>query len=172
VTQGMHCIVLRMSTLNPGQASGHNQRQGMNGAQTNEQFEAALAEVWARTYPVIVERINAIEVIVSDCAELAPSARQIAQGREGAHKLAGVLGTFGLDRGSQLARELEDHFEGFWVDTDTDAVATLVAEPRSVVEGGATRPGIQRQPDPRLSNPQLSLAPVTRTTLALHVLGR
>lgn len=108
----------------------------MNGPKTNEQFKAALAEVWARTYPVLLKRIETIEGVIPEFTEPPPSAEQITRGREEAHKLAGVLGTFGLDQGSKLARELEARLEGAQGDLDTRTIATLLAELRCVMEGG------------------------------------
>jgi HPt (histidine-containing phosphotransfer) domain-containing protein len=53
-----------------------------------------------------------------------------------AHKLAGVLGTFGLTRGTVLARELEIMYSR-QTDPESDSaerLATIAAELRTIVE--------------------------------------
>lgn len=53
-----------------------------------------------------------------------------------AHKLAGVLGTFGLTRGTDLARELEINFsrENGPDPTYAERLAAIAAELRAMVE--------------------------------------
>lgn len=67
----------------------------------------ALGEIWDRAYPVTIQRIGSIEDAATELARERPDAARLDAGRSDAHKLAGVLGTFGLDRGTQLARGLE-----------------------------------------------------------------
>lgn len=83
----------------------------------------ALAEVWTRNLPSIGERVDTIERAV-EAAEKGELGADLAAGaREAAHKLAGSLGSFGLARGSDLARELERRH----VDT-TELASALRAE--------------------------------------------
>lgn len=77
-----------------------------------ESVEEALAEVWDRAYPVTIQRIDSIEGAATELAREQPDAARIDAGRADAHKLAGVLGTFGLDRGTQLAKGLEARLQG------------------------------------------------------------
>lgn len=104
-----------------------------------EQIQAALAEVWDRMRPVVFERVAAVEQAAAALVGDAPDAEIVEAGRGAAHKLAGVLGTFGLDRGTELARELEAGFGA--ADTpnagaqDTAELARLAAELRTVVQG-------------------------------------
>ncbi len=71
--------------------------------------EAALSQaidrLWARFLPEIRERVAILEAAASAVAagKLSATRRQAAQAA--AHKLAGVLGTFSLTRGTVLARE-------------------------------------------------------------------
>ncbi len=63
--------------------------------------------LWARFLPDIKARVSVLETAAQSAREgkLKPKQREAAQ--TAAHKLAGVLGTFGLTQGTILARELE-----------------------------------------------------------------
>ena len=73
--------------------------------------EAALAQaidrLWVRFLPEIRERVAILESAAAALAakKLTRSRREAA--KAAAHKLAGVLGTFNLTRGTILARESE-----------------------------------------------------------------
>ena len=68
---------------------------------------AALDRLWVQYLPLMQERVEVLEAAAKDLAAgpLSVDRQQAAQAA--AHKLAGVLGTFGLTRGTELARELE-----------------------------------------------------------------
>jgi len=67
----------------------------------------ALDRMWARFLPQMQERVDTMDAVAQAfvAGPLSPELQQEAQ--SAAHKLAGVLGTFGLTRGTELARELE-----------------------------------------------------------------
>jgi HPt (histidine-containing phosphotransfer) domain-containing protein len=65
--------------------------------------EAGLNQIWQRTRPLLLARVATVERAILATATEA----EIDSGRTESHRLAGVLGTFGLDRGTELARELE-----------------------------------------------------------------
>ncbi len=67
----------------------------------------ALDGLWQRFLPEMIERVTTLEsaAIAVTGSSFAPEQREAAQAA--AHKLAGVLGTFGLARGTEIARELE-----------------------------------------------------------------
>jgi HPt (histidine-containing phosphotransfer) domain-containing protein len=67
----------------------------------------ALNQLWARFLPQIEERVAILESAASAFTAGQLSAGQSAAASSAAHKLAGVLGTFGLARGTDLGRELE-----------------------------------------------------------------
>ena len=81
-----------------------------SGDQRDTPLSQAIDRLWVRFLPEIKERIAIIQVAADALAAgtLITSRRQAAY--EAAHKLAGVLGTFGLTRGTVLARELEIGF--------------------------------------------------------------
>ena len=72
----------------------------------------AMNRLWARFLPQLEERVATLESAASALAQgkLVPAQRQ--QASAVAHKLAGVLGTFGLDEGTNLARETELAYAG------------------------------------------------------------
>jgi len=63
--------------------------------------------LWARFLPDIRARVSVLETTARAASEGALTATQCEAAHSAAHKLAGVLGTFGLTRGTVLARELE-----------------------------------------------------------------
>jgi HPt (histidine-containing phosphotransfer) domain-containing protein len=81
-----------------------------------ESPELALAEamnrLWAKFLPQLEERVATLEIAASALASgtLSTSGKQEASAN--AHKLAGVLGTFGLNEGTELAREAEGTYQG------------------------------------------------------------
>jgi HPt (histidine-containing phosphotransfer) domain-containing protein len=77
-----------------------------------EAMAEALNRLWNQFRPQMVERVSALEA-----ANLALSANKLSKNQQGeansaAHKLAGVLGTFGLTKGTVLAREAELLYAG------------------------------------------------------------
>jgi HPt (histidine-containing phosphotransfer) domain-containing protein len=72
-----------------------------------QEIANALDRLWAQFLPLMKERMGALEA-----AAVAFAANQLSEAQHhtasaAAHKLAGSLGSFGLTRGTVLARELE-----------------------------------------------------------------
>jgi HPt (histidine-containing phosphotransfer) domain-containing protein len=105
----------------------------MDGSDANT-VKAALADIWERNLPLIRERVTAIEQAAAELAKPSPNADRIAHGQAEAHKLAGVLGSFGLSRGTELARSLEGDL-GAERGGDAKELVRAAAELRSVIEG-------------------------------------
>ena len=95
-------------------------------------LNAALDRLWARFLPEMRERATIIEIAVQSLASGALSAGQKEAAASAAHKLAGVLGTFSLQRGTELARELELAFTS--VPNDALRLGKLASELRVVIE--------------------------------------
>lgn len=72
----------------------------------------ALDGLWQRFLPDIIERVDVLQsaAMAVSGSGLDPDRQEAAQ--VAAHKLAGVLGTFGLTRGTELAREVESILAG------------------------------------------------------------
>jgi HPt (histidine-containing phosphotransfer) domain-containing protein len=67
----------------------------------------ALDALWAKFLPEMEERVATLETAAAAFKEHSLSDDEREAAHAAAHKLAGVLGTFGLTHGTELARELE-----------------------------------------------------------------
>ncbi len=74
---------------------------------TQSDLNTALDELWLRFLPTLFERVTTLESAAAAFAAYNLTGEQQEAAFAAAHKLAGVLGTFSLDRGTKLARELE-----------------------------------------------------------------
>ena len=72
-----------------------------------EQSRELLKQIWLRNRSTTMERLSVVESALADLSAgaLAPDRREAALGE--AHKLRGILGTYGFDEGSVLAGEAE-----------------------------------------------------------------
>jgi HPt (histidine-containing phosphotransfer) domain-containing protein len=113
-------------------------------------LEQAMDRLWVRFLPEIRERVANLEAaaVAVTAKTLSDSGRDAAQAA--AHKLAGVLGTFSLTHGTDVARELEvaySHESAEGAATGKH-LATLAAELRTMIEKRKTgiesrKPGIE-----------------------------
>ena len=71
---------------------------------------AALDQLWTRFLPQIRERVSILKSAARSLAAGCLTDPEQEEAGAAAHKLAGTLGTFGLTRGTVLARELECAF--------------------------------------------------------------
>src|SRR5215469_4025734 len=76
-------------------------------ASSNEAIAVAMRRLWDQYLPQIEERVASLEVAANAVSGDTLGQDLRASAGSAAHKLAGVLGTFGLDLGTQLAREAE-----------------------------------------------------------------
>ena len=100
-------------------------------------LSAALDRMWIQFLPQMNERVGILETAAQAFAAGPLPVDRQDEAQAAAHKLAGVLGTFGLTRGTVLARELESKFAresspGRKVGAKLAEIAT---ELRSMVEG-------------------------------------
>jgi HPt (histidine-containing phosphotransfer) domain-containing protein len=77
----------------------------------------ALDRLWKQYLPAMKERVAILEKAARNLADRELSDEERAEANNAAHKLAGVLGTFGLTKGTVLAREAEILYSG---DNGTD----------------------------------------------------
>jgi HPt (histidine-containing phosphotransfer) domain-containing protein len=84
-----------------------DQPDGDQRDELDAKIERALDELWVRFLPDIEDRVKVLAgAAAALCAgDFAPESRVAAE--SAAHKLAGILGTFNLNRGTELAREFE-----------------------------------------------------------------
>lgn len=104
--------------LNPGREQGRQGGRGAEGQggkeksqvvspQVEEQFQQAMGGLWKQYEGLMVQRLAVLEELAAALSNktLTQELRKSAE-RE-AHKLAGVLGMFEQDNGTQMAREIE-----------------------------------------------------------------
>jgi HPt (histidine-containing phosphotransfer) domain-containing protein len=72
----------------------------------------AMNRLWAQYLPQIEDRVRALESAAAAHRDGSLTREQREQATAAAHKLAGVLGTFGLSEGTSLAREAEEFYSG------------------------------------------------------------
>ncbi|HET6170879.1 MAG TPA: Hpt domain-containing protein [Terracidiphilus sp.] len=89
---------------------------------------AAMKRLWVQFLPQLEERVRVLESAAAAVAEGSLTAEQREQASSAAHKLAGVLGTFGLNEGTELAREAESFYSS-GLEADRDACQRLAQIP-------------------------------------------
>ena len=70
-------------------------------------LEDAIARIWDRSKPLTRERLAKIEAAVALIERGRSDANVLEEAIGAAHQLAGSLGTFGLQDGTLLARQIE-----------------------------------------------------------------
>jgi hypothetical protein len=68
---------------------------------------ALIAELWQRHLPSLCERLDVLDHIAASSAAGSMSDRQREEGIAISHKLAGSLGMYGYQRGTEIASQLE-----------------------------------------------------------------
>ncbi len=110
------------------------------GSRADAAFSQAIDGLWVRFLPEITERVTILEAAARAAGEGTLTGKQRETAQAAAHKLAGVLGTFGLTRGTVLARELELTFarESSPRRDASVKLTKVAAELRTMVEGRAS----------------------------------
>lgn len=93
---------------------------------------AALDRLWARFLPEIQTRVGILETASAAFAAGRLSSEQREAAKNSAHKLAGVLGSYGLAEGTRMARELEEFYSGATV--GSGRLGEITAVLRGIVE--------------------------------------
>ena len=93
-------------------------------------LDDAMARIWDRSRPLTRERLAKIEAAVALITRGRCPAGTLEEAQHAAHQLAGSLGTFGLQDGTLLARQIETELrEG----RDPDRLASLAGRLRSLL---------------------------------------
>ena len=66
-----------------------------------------LQALWVKNYPLLLERMKLLHAAKDKLNAGCLNEQTRKDGEEAAHKLAGILGTFGLPQGSVLASKIE-----------------------------------------------------------------
>jgi len=102
----------------------------------------ALDKLWAHFLPEMRNRVAALEEAAAACAGHTLTTAQFREAHSAAHKLAGTLGSFGLARGTDLARELEALYARDKA-PDTaqgERLTSLAAELKSIIDSRRSSP--------------------------------
>jgi len=99
-----------------------------------EHIAEALNRLWTRFLPEIEHRLALVESAsgAASAGALDSATRQAAH--EAAHKLAGSLGTFGLQRGTELARQIEHILDEEVPSSAANDLKLWTAELRSLIQ--------------------------------------
>jgi len=76
-------------------------------AKEQQLMAEALDRMWAKFLPQLTERVDVLETAATALSAGRLTLEQRSAAHAAAHKLAGVLGTFSLTKGTVLAREAE-----------------------------------------------------------------
>lgn len=93
----------------------------------------AMARLWAKFRPEIERRVAVLEAASAALGAGTLSTQQREAAHADAHKLAGSLGTFGLHRGTDLARMAESALAADPVRATAPEFTEWVAEIRALV---------------------------------------
>ena len=110
------------------------------------ELDSALAMLWDRHRPNIMERISLLELTTADVLRDVIDDEGIVEGSDAAHKLAGSLGTFGFDAASRAALEAESLLRESTIDGRllAETVTTLRASIEEVEDLSKTGEGSDR----------------------------
>ncbi len=111
--------------------------------QTHEQkLQAMLSALWIRSRNTVAERAAQLQEAGTLLLEHRLDQATQLSAVDSAHKLAGVLGTFGLPRGTDLAREAEVLFgrADKPEQAEVERLQVLMAELVSLIERGPLGP--------------------------------
>ena len=93
------------------------------------EMEALLQALWKQNYGILLERLNLIRHASDQLAAGSLNEQMRNDAEAAAHKLAGILGTFGLPQGSVLASKIE-----LSLASDQSAAAGFAPQLKSWVE--------------------------------------
>ena len=80
------------------------------GSPAEQAIAEAMNRLWAQYLPQIEERVQTLEAAAVALKDGTLTSAEREDATAAAHKLAGVLGTFGLPEGTALAREMEEFY--------------------------------------------------------------
>ncbi|HVL06082.1 MAG TPA: Hpt domain-containing protein [Acidimicrobiales bacterium] len=82
------------------------------GQSREDRSRELLRQVWLRNRPTTMERLSVVQSALEAMAAGNLDAGPRLAARDEAHKLRGILGTYGFAEGSELAAEAEELLEG------------------------------------------------------------
>lgn len=104
-------------------------------AASDQSIAAAMQRLWTQYLPQLEERVAALEAAAVALSKNRLDDDLRASACSAAHKLAGVLGTFGLGEGTELAREAEGFYSSHTqtADSQADRLALIASRIRAMI---------------------------------------
>lgn len=93
--------------LNPNVAKSSQVKSGNNAASVEQEFERKMEQMWLKHQTKMSERMEVLLEAVSKLKQGELSSQLQSDAERSAHKLAGVLGMFSRDAGTDIARKIE-----------------------------------------------------------------
>jgi HPt (histidine-containing phosphotransfer) domain-containing protein len=92
-----------------------------------------LDRMWLRFRPQMEERLTTLEAAAIALTANTLSIEHCSAAASAAHNLAGVLGTFGLAHGTDLARQLEQYYSASPTSVSAPQLEAFTAELRALI---------------------------------------
>ena len=114
-----------------------------NGQSQEQKLQSMISALWDRSRHTVVERAALLRTAGELMADHRLDEATQMNAVDSAHKLAGVLGTFGLPRGTDLAREAEVLFGQSTTpgEVEIERLQVLLAELTHLIDRGPLSPG-------------------------------
>jgi HPt (histidine-containing phosphotransfer) domain-containing protein len=114
-----------------------------NGQSQEQKLQSMISALWDRSRHTVVERAALLRTAGDLLAHHRLDEATQMNAVDSAHKLAGVLGTFGLPRGTDLAREAEVLFGQSTTPgkVEIERLQVLLAELTHLIDRGPLGPG-------------------------------
>jgi HPt (histidine-containing phosphotransfer) domain-containing protein len=112
-----------------------------------QKLQSLLAALWDRSRQTVTDRIETLQEAKSLAAASKLDEPARLRAVDSAHKLAGVLGTFGLPHGTELAREAEEVFgqQAIIGPAELERLGALLDDLASMIRTAGTYPGADPQ---------------------------
>jgi HPt (histidine-containing phosphotransfer) domain-containing protein len=113
---------------------------------TSGRLHDLLSTLWSRSRETIAERLDVLRSTLRSLRANPSDAVARKAGGDAAHKLAGILGTFGLPQGTELARRTEVMLEspGHIRPHDLDALQHTIDQLHQMIEAKSKDAGKRR----------------------------
>jgi HPt (histidine-containing phosphotransfer) domain-containing protein len=112
-----------------------HQKDDLNKAQVNAQIDDVLAQLWKKNLPTIRERLDLLDRFASTASAGILDEPIRVEALNIAHKLAGSLGMYGYQQGTEVASKMERILKSPTPDT-LSTLATLAADLRKSLAAG------------------------------------
>jgi HPt (histidine-containing phosphotransfer) domain-containing protein len=110
------------------ESSQHKQATNSEAPPTANTLQLLLQQLWITSQATVAQRLETLQTAQIRMEQNSLDARVRKQAADAAHKLAGILGTFGLPEGSTLALRVETAMENDTATLDAKEFAAILDE--------------------------------------------